>query len=233
MSHPKQRLEFEQLDTEEADRLLNVHFKKIIPASGVVLDVGASRGEFAIKISSAVPEARVFSFEPLPVAYGDLVESVKSLTNVSPCNLAVGSITGELEFFETEGDMGSSLKKPLEGQPSKWLTLKDTFSVKCTRLDDFIDENKIDSAGGVALLKSDAQGADLEVILSAGKYLHPKTISSLLIEINFTSFYHDQDAYFDIFSALDSRGYRLAWLYPHRNHEEWLWWADCLFIPKT
>jgi hypothetical protein len=86
--------------------------------------------------------------------------------------------------------------------------------------------------GGVALLKSDAQGSDLDVILSAGEFLNPKFIKSILVEINFTNFYHGQQHYYNIFSTLDNAGYRMAWMYPHRAHDEWLWWADVLFIDK-
>ncbi len=62
--------------------------------------------------------------------------------------------------------------------------------------------------------------------------MNPKFIKSVLVEINFTDFYHGQQNYYDIFSLLDSAGYRMARMYPHRAHDEWLWWADVLFIGK-
>jgi hypothetical protein len=86
--------------------------------------------------------------------------------------------------------------------------------------------------GGIALLKSDAQGSDLDVIQSAGNFLNPDFIKSILVEINFTNFYHGQHNYYDVFSVLDKAGYRMAGMYPYRAHDEWLWWADVLFIAK-
>ena len=82
------------------------------------------------------------------------------------------------------------------------------------------------------MLKSDAQGNDLDVILSLGDFLKPNFVKAILVETNFTNFYHGQQNYYDIFSTLDNAGYRMAWMYPHRAHDEWLWCADVLFIGK-
>lgn len=138
---------------------------------------------------------------------------------------------GELTFFLTEGDQGSSLLKPLPGQPSKWLTEQKTISVSSVRLEEFLDAN-ISPEESVDLLKIDAQGADLDVISSAGSYLNPKSIKAIYTEINFVDFYEGQNSYHELFAFLDNAGYRLARLYPRYAHDGWLWAGDSLFIPK-
>ena len=216
-------------DFEANNTKINYHLSSIIPKSGIILDVGASRGEFATQISGVLPTSRIFSFEPLPTAFEDLMKVAEKFPNITPINSAISSQNGTTTFYENQGDKGSSLLRPLEGQPSQWLTPKRQISVKTQRLEQFMREREVTS---VSLLKSDAQGADLEVVLSAGAFLNPKHIAAILIEINFVPFYHQQNNYFDIFSSLDKQGYRLAWLYPTRDYQEWLWCADCLFIDK-
>ena len=53
------------------------------------------------------------------------------------------------------------------------------------------------------------------------------------MEINFATFYEGQQNYHEIFSVLDKAGYRMARFYSHRAHDEWLWWADLMFIENS
>lgn len=230
--------EFHRPDLEAADMLattrqLERDLKRIVSANSVILDVGANRGQFAQEILQILPDTRIFSFEPVPDAYQELKSISETHRQIIPVNRAVSLESGQATFFVTASDVGSSLLEPLPNQPSKWLTLDKKVTVETTRLDDFIkNENLAMSGEGIALLKSDAQGSDLNVIQSAGEFLDPAFIKSVLVEINFTSFYHGQQSYYDIFSLLDNAGYRMAWMYPHRAHDEWLWWADVLFLAK-
>jgi hypothetical protein len=99
-------------------------------------------------------------------------------------------------------------------------------------LDEFINTRVIGGEKKIDLLKSDAQGADLDVLRSAGEFLIPEKIRSVLVEINFANFYHGQNPYYDVLALLDRSGYKPARFYPYRAHDGWLWWADALFIGK-
>jgi FkbM family methyltransferase len=180
-----------------------------------------------------VPEIRIFAFEPAPDAYLDLCGVAQKNPQIAPRNVAISTEQGESSFYVTKGDEGSSLLKPLAGQPSKWLTVSQEVKVRTERLEHFIGEElNVDSGFTVSLLKSDCQGADFEAITSAGKYLNPSMIKAILVETNFTKFYQSERPFTDLFAELDVRGYRLAWLYPHRAHDGWLWWGDALFLAK-
>lgn len=232
-----QNHEFHRPDLEAEDMLatscqLEHDLQRIIAANGVVLDVGANRGQFAQEILQILPDTKIFSFEPVPDAYEELKSLSEKHRQIIPVKRAVSLKNGQSTFFVTASDVGSSLLEPLPNQPSQWLTLDKQVTVETIRLDDFIRNENLANPGGVALLKSDAQGSDLDVILSAGEFLNPMFIKSILVEINFTNFYHGQQHYYDIFSTLDNAGYRMAWMYSHRAHDEWLWWADVLFIAK-
>lgn len=231
-THDLHRPDLEAEDMAMVNRLLERDLLRILDKDSIVIDVGANRGQFAEEILAIVPVKRIYSFEPVDGAYYELEALSKKYSQILPVRKAISSQNGTSSFFVTASDVGSSLLQPLPGQPSKWLTVDQKITVETLRLDYFIREQCLQDDNGIALLKSDAQGSDLDVILSAGEYLTPGIIKSILVEINFTNFYLGQHSYHQIFSVLDKAGYRMAWFYPHRAHDEWLWWADVLFIAK-
>lgn len=214
-------------------RQLARDLRRCLARDSVVIDVGANRGQFAEEILNQIEIARIYSFEPVPEAFDTLSELARSHPQVVPVRKAVSRQNGTAKFFVTASDVGSSLLQPIPGQPSQWLTVTQEVTVATVRLDEFIRQELPSGNQTIALLKSDAQGSDLDVLLSAGEFLNPKSIQSILVEINFSSFYTGQQSYHEIFATLDKAGYRMAWMYPHRAHDEWLWWADVLFIGKN
>ena len=205
---------------------------RLLDESSIVIDVGANIGQFAEEVVNVLPVRKIYSFEPVDSAFADLEILSKKHHQIVPVKKAVALNNGSANFFVTESDVGSSLLLPIPGQESKWLTLDREIIVDTIRLDRFISTVLLDNDKVITLLKSDAQGSDLDVILSAGDFLNPNSIKSILIEINFTTFYEGQQSYHEIIATLDKAGYRMAWFYPHRAHDEWLWWADVLFIGK-
>jgi hypothetical protein len=129
-----------------------------------------------------------------------------------------------------ESFLGSSLLPAVPGQDSTWLHETNQIEVPTTRLDTFIESRGLSY---ISLLKTDAEGKDLTVLESAGKYLEPKFIQALLVEVSFHQFHVGQEPYWKILELAASRGYFLAGFYPHFNRKEWLWWADILFLPNT
>ncbi|MEJ7691766.1 FkbM family methyltransferase [Daejeonella sp.] len=225
------RPDLEVEDHTVTGKLLKRDLSRLLAPNSTILDIGANRGQFALEVLEVLSEVKIYSFEPVKGAFEDLKSLSAEHPQIIPQESAVSLKTGQTTFHVTESDVGSSLLEPLPNQPSKWLTLTEKVTVNTTRLDDFIESGTFDKLP-IDLLKVDAQGADMEVVLSAGKFLHPSTIKAILVEVNFTIFYDSQKPYHEIFAVLDKHGYRLAWLYPHRSHEEWLWWADALFIGK-
>jgi len=214
---------------ELADSELRGALKKILTPGGIVLDVGANRGQFALDVLS-VQACKIFCFEPLPDAFRYLQILQDSHPQINPVQLAVSNVSGEAEFHVTAGDVGSSLLAPMENQGSQWQMPipGGGITVQSTRLDEFIVEQGI---GRVELLKSDAQGFDGRVIESAGEFLNPDSIGAVLVELNFHKFYQDQDSFYSIMEKICTSGYFLAGIFRHFNRSGWLWWADALFLP--
>jgi FkbM family methyltransferase len=232
MSHSKYNPKIEREDADAAQRLFSSDVKRLLTETSIVLDVGANRGQFASEILSIVDVKKIFSFEPTPNSFQELEKLSRSKDKIVPINAAVSTKSPFVTFFVTSSDIGSSLLRPLPGQPSKWLDMEEEIIVGSIRLDDFLAKEFSDHIPPIDLLKCDAQGADVDVLESAGEELNPARIKSVLVEVNFVEFYEGQGAYHEVFSLLDRRGYRLARLYLHRAHDDWLWMADALFIAK-
>ncbi len=201
---------------------------RILTDRSVVIDVGANRGQFAKQLLSEV-SCSIICFEPGDEAFADLTDYASTDPRITPVKLGVSDTTGTVDFFISESDLGSSLLTPVPDQSSKWATLSAPTTISATRLDDYIEDNGV---GFVDLLKTDCQGADRQVIESAGRFLDPDHIGALLVELNFHAFYENQDSVGSIFELAHARGYFPAAIFRHVNREGWLWWADALFLPS-
>lgn len=210
-------------DAERAQALA-----RILDAESVVFDVGANRGQFARQLLAAVP-CTMICFEPVQAAYDDLVAASRELPGITPVRLGIAETTGEVDFFVQQSDLGSSLLEPVAGQSSQWATASERQRVPVTRLDDYLDAH---GPTFVDLLKTDCQGADAQVLRSAGRHLNPDRIGALLVELNFHAFYQGQDSMSDVLDVATEGGYFLAGFFRHVNREGWLWWADALFLPN-
>lgn len=201
---------------------------RILDEQSIVLDVGANRGQFALQILDAV-QCRFICFEPVAEAFAGLSEVAATQPLIEPVRLAVAETPGTTSFHVTVGDTGSSLLVPLAGQSSQWATFDHDETVDVVRIDEFMESRGLDH---VSLLKTDCQGADGQVIRSAGRYLSPDHIGALLVELNCHAFYEGQESLASMIDLAATSGYFLAGFYRHFNRNDWLWYADGLFLPN-
>jgi FkbM family methyltransferase len=117
----------------------------------VVIDCGANTGDLHLYVSRF--DCEYIAFEPDPVAYKALNLNVPEYSY----NFALSDKTGELDFFISSDNADSSLVQPSH------FTSKQLVEVK--RLDENILRNKI------KLLKIEAEGHELEVLLGASNIL--------------------------------------------------------------
>jgi len=213
-----------------ADAERQAALKRILQDGGVVLDVGANRGQFALELLATGADVSVICFEPGEAAYLDLCALADEKPRISPRKLAIATTTGCADLYVQRSDVGSSLLVPLPDQGSEWLTASSVESVDTIRLDDFMKQEGLSK---VSLLKSDAQGYDKRVIESAGAFLNPVSIGAVLVEVNFHQFYREQDSFSSLLDMMMSAGYFLAGIFRHFNRAGWLWWADMLFLPNV
>jgi FkbM family methyltransferase len=174
---------------------------------GTVLDIGANVGQFAGLIQKYLPDASLYSFEPIPECYNALVLKMKSHTNFKSFNLALGDLDGETDFFVSEFSPSSSLL-PM-GKLHRELFPETASSVirpvTIARLDSLANQIVVN---GNLLIKMDVQGAEDKIIRGGIEFF--KRANAVLTEISYESMYVGQPLFRDIHSMLDELGFRFS-----------------------
>lgn len=181
--------------------------KPWLVSSGVrtVFDVGANAGQFARAIHEILPEAFIYSFEPLSDCFKELKKRMRKVNNFQAFNTALADKEGETVFYRNEWSQSSSLL-PM-GQLHKDtfpFTVKESIeTVQVRRLDDYADELKIEDN---ILVKLDVQGSEDKVI-AGGKCLMERT-KILIVETSIEALYEGQALFPDIYEILKVKGFR-------------------------
>ena len=131
--------------------------------SGVALDIGAHVGWYTRLMARDVQQrdsmekrrAHVYAFEPNPVVFPYLRETVKDLPCVSVHPVAVTSRWGRLEFYCAESANLSSVVR----------AVGKSVIVDGIALDQFCTE--VDILGDVSFVKCDVEGGELDVLRGA------------------------------------------------------------------
>jgi FkbM family methyltransferase len=168
-----------------------------------VLDVGASRGQFALLAADLFPAARIICFEPLPgpresiaTVLGDRVELVEA---------AVGAGSGRAGINISARDDSSSLLPIGERQEAEFpgTGTSGTLDVPVTTL----DESLASGFERPCLLKIDVQGFELAVLEGATGTL--ARVDEALIECSFVELYEGQPLADEVVAKMSRSGFRL------------------------
>ncbi len=169
----------------------------------MVIDVGASRGQFALLAAERFPSARIVCFEPLPGpreriarVLGDRVEVVGA---------AAGAETGRARLNVSARDDSSSLLPIGSRQVSEFpgTAVSDEVEVRVTTLDEALPGE----LARPCLLKIDVQGFELEVLKGAEETL--KSVDEALIECSFVELYSGQPLADEVIGQMVGSGFRL------------------------
>lgn len=147
----------------------------LLPPDGVVIDVGANIGVFALVLSRLVPRGMVFAFEPATENFAYLLENVarNAATNITAERCAVWDKKGTVPFvYSPQSPSGSFVAPGANGAGS--------LPVDAVRLDDYVSERNLRR---VDLIMVDAEGAEMAVLRGAAQTLVAHR-PALLVEIN-------------------------------------------------
>jgi FkbM family methyltransferase len=180
----------------------------------VIFDGGAFDGETALRYASLFPQATIYSFEPFPESFASMQRAVAGTPLIKPINLALAEKTGQRVFYSnSDGTTNSLLPNATninKHLPEEWVTPRGSVTVQCTTADAFAAEQKIQK---IDLLKLDVQGGELLVMAGAEDLLAKHAIDIIYTEVNYAETYAGAARYYDLFSHLEAKGYRLYGLY--------------------
>lgn len=163
------------------------------PEINTVIDVGANQGQFALAITDKFPKATIHSFEPLPDIYDILTSNTKHKKQIHTYNLALGSTSGQLNFYKNNYSHASSALPMSNFQKENIPNIDDTqlIEVPVERFDTIGTTLSLTSP---VLLKLDVQGFEKEVLVGSKQLI--SKIDYLVFEASFTPMY-DGEATFD------------------------------------
>lgn len=189
-----------------------------------VLDVGASRGQFALHAQHRYPVARIVCFEPLPISQAILRRVLGDTVEVVPA--AVGAEPGTATMHVSAADDSSSLLPIGERQQAEFPGTGEAsqLDVPVVTLADTLDTNPT----GPILLKIDVQGFELNVLRGAGEKL--AKVDTVFVECSFVELYEGQPLADDVITYMATQGFRLAGVHGLVTaHEGEALQADLLF----
>jgi FkbM family methyltransferase len=169
-----------------------------------VFDVGANTGQFAKAVHEILPDASIYSFEPLPDCFNELQKTMAGVKNFRAFHTALAEKNGAAEFYRSAWSPSSSLlpMQPLHKNNFPFSAGETKEMVAVRRLDDCADELTVDDE---ILIKLDVQGAEDKVI-AGGKRLLGRT-KILIVETSMDSLYEGQPLFADILRLLEHHGY--------------------------
>jgi FkbM family methyltransferase len=210
-------------------RALAPLLRTLVPADGVVFDVGAHAGQFAKLFARLAPRGFVYAFEPGTYARTILRCAVRlnGLRNVAVLPFALGDrggvalLTVPVKRSGSYGfglsHLGSTETRPAEVEAVAVATLDDAAAaLGITRLD---------------LVKADIEGFELRLVLGARATL-ARFRPALLLELDDTHLARAGDTLAAAWETLTALGYRPVTATPERTPLTAPTGGDVLWLPE-
>ncbi|MBI4985094.1 MAG: FkbM family methyltransferase [Rhodocyclales bacterium] len=125
-----------------------------------VFDIGGNIGAAALYFARTFPEARIFSFEPVPANFEVLTRNIAPYPNIQAFNVALGAQDGKLELIESpNSDNFGGFSQYQRGADASCGRIQ----VACRSFSSMLNELGLEAPD---LIKVDTEGAEF-VILTA------------------------------------------------------------------
>ena len=155
-----------------ADRAERRVLRKTLSNGAVVVDAGANIGIYSEFLSRCVgPQGVVHSFEPSADNFIRLRCATRKLTNVCPCQVAVGERSGETILYVSD-----------ELNVDHWTYAAETNSRRAVQVGIVALHDYFKTGERVDLLKLDIQGYELHALQGAKRIINENPDIKLLLE---------------------------------------------------
>lgn len=175
-----------------------------------VLDVGGHTGESAMQFRAILPDAMIYSFEPLRECFAELQRNLAGRPRHAAFNVALGGERGRSEIHRSEYSASSSLLPMADlhksAYPFSAESSPETITVET--LDALAPTLELEQP---ILMKIDTQGFEKSVLQGAAATL-PR-VKLLIVETSFLELYRNQPRFPEIYRILEAAGfeYRGSW----------------------
>ena len=205
---------------------------KILSGSKIdlVLDVGASTGNWASQLIDEGYASKIVSFEPLSNSYRVLKSRCSEFPNWECHNFAIGDVTGQTSLNISKNNESSSISKILnthiEAFPESQIISEESIEIKT--IDNFLAKRP-DLEGNI-FAKVDVQGFEKKVLTGASYSL--ERISILQLEMGLEALYHDELLFCDWLKYLKDLQFHPLYIQNAFSHHQTkkLLQVDCIFV---
>jgi FkbM family methyltransferase len=192
------------LGADNAESATSMCFRNLLQPGQTVVDVGANVGYYSLTAASRVGSSgRVIAFEPGPPAAARLLENValNGFPNIEIVQSAVADRTGSVAFSLGNDSEGSSMFDISGNSVQRYV------DVPVTTLDGYLSTT---ATKHVDLLKIDAEGAELGVVMGARNLLADPDSPALIIEANPVTLSAAGTSVGELRDELNSLGYAIS-----------------------
>lgn len=192
-----------------------------------VIDIGANRGQFALVARKCFPNSRIISFEPLPGPAGLFRRVFANDMSVTLYESAIGPVKEDCGMHLSARDDSSSLLpiSSLQSEIFPGTAEVGVVNVHVAPLSEFVGVEDIE---GVALLKLDVQGFEMEALQGCESLL--SKFKWIYCECSFVELYAGQKLAADVIAWLAIRDFKIKGIYnPSYDSDGQAVQADFLF----
>jgi FkbM family methyltransferase len=180
--------------------------------TGLVLDVGANRGQYATELRASGYRGKIVSFEPLKEAYAVLSQAAAGDPQWEARNVALGSAPGRSTIHVAGNSTSSSLLEMLpahlDSAPQSKYVATEEIEVECLNR---VMPGLLPVEGSV-WLKVDTQGFETQVLAGASEVLGK--VASVQLEMSLVPLYAGAPSFESLLGWMKERGYQLVALQP-------------------
>jgi FkbM family methyltransferase len=197
-----------------------------------VLDIGANTGQFAVTINALLPEATIYSFEPIPDCFEQLNKRMLNVKNFTSLNIALGDDSSQVQFELNSYSPSSSFLSMSDLHKTVYPFTKKSqlIDVKVKTLDTVAETLDINAP---IFVKLDVQGYEEKVIRGGEKTI--KNAKIIMVEILFETLYEEQAVFDNIYRTL------VDWEFEYKGIVEQAYnpddgkvlYADAIFIKRS
>jgi len=152
-------LNFGQYERSEFDI-----WQRLVPSTASIADIGANIGWYSLHWATRSPNARIFSFEPVPSTFKAFHKNIvrNDLSNIRAEQLGMSDKIGAMELFVDPSIAGAA-----SAHPSVYESTSIALTVQMTTLDNYASIHGLHFDA----IKIDVEGGELAVLKGATKVL--------------------------------------------------------------